>query len=648
MDFRDRCLKNDEKLRLIFKINASADEAPEPEVVSEISMEAEIVEEEEDEVITLNPNKLYESSDESENETQEEQRVLEPHQVQTSLVTSINNNQAPKAYPIKVGSDRKEIFHCRYCDIVFSDSLSCTGHEQFSHDKTKPYECVACSFKTDQHPTLIFHIKQTHQLDKPFLCTQCTKSFIRRSDLRKHTFVHSGESVVSSRPLLFISNEYFVLGIRLFSCEVCSKSFTRNTNLTKHKRTHSENFKAWKCTECQKAFYSKTDLVRHTETHTDRKPLNCRHCNLVFNRKDQLEAHQKKHFETIPSQHVEPPPVNPIQQQPIVFYNQPAPAPTPMNFYTENRYPVDPSTSNPLQLLQPKKEYPIMNQLLTGMGMLQPVKNFICGTCSKAFAKKKELDRHVISVHTAVKQFGCGSCPKTFSRKDKLLNHEKTHVLNAIFNCSLCPAVFIRKEMLDMHVKVHQLGNGETQISFMPGFRATSSESNGFAITSMAMNSMEVSQLESFPPMPDILKAPTANNFPINLSMSGRTFNEPMNLSSGNHRMEASEPNVNFEQSTKMSHDSDEDTSGLQIVDEPQAFKTSVPTKIFNNLEVTPAAPAFIPNYDNYGGQPMIPGHDETIKNVEEITFSMTSRLADLDKQLEPLRDLPMEILNND
>lgn len=46
-----------------------------------------------------------------------------------------------------------------------------------------------------QHMTLIFHIKQKHNLEKPHLCTQCNKAFNRRSDLRKHTFVHAGRKL---------------------------------------------------------------------------------------------------------------------------------------------------------------------------------------------------------------------------------------------------------------------------------------------------------------------------------------------------------------------------------------------------------------------------------------------------------------------
>lgn len=200
MDFRDKCLKNDEKLRLIFKVNGRAEEpaVPEVEAIQEAPVEAEAIEEEEEEVITLNPNKLYESSDESENENPEGQIAAEHHPVQAILAEE-TPSRAVVAPPMPIAKpknnnivDKKEIYHCRYCDVVFSDSFSCNSHELNNHDPVNPYECVACAFNTDQHIVLIAHIKQLHNAEKPFLCTQCTKSFVRRSDLKKHTFVHAG------------------------------------------------------------------------------------------------------------------------------------------------------------------------------------------------------------------------------------------------------------------------------------------------------------------------------------------------------------------------------------------------------------------------------------------------------------------------
>jgi hypothetical protein len=151
MDFRDKVKQNDEKLRLIFKVNEEVHDA---EITGEVSVEVEAAVEEEEEIITLNPSLLYESSDESEAETSNEN--LDEHPVHPSLapstavtaVTKTTLNTTPPVPPQKVGNgkDKKDIFHCRFCDIVFVDESTCNHHEFNSHDSANPFQCVVCSF----------------------------------------------------------------------------------------------------------------------------------------------------------------------------------------------------------------------------------------------------------------------------------------------------------------------------------------------------------------------------------------------------------------------------------------------------------------------------------------------------------------------
>lgn len=149
MEFRDKVKQNDEKLRLIFKVN---EEVHEPEVVAETIVDAELVEEEDEEVITLNPNTLYESSDSEVEIRESRESVAVHHPVQPSLAPSTLTNNTPPVPPQKVGNgkDKKDIFHCRYCDVVFVDICTCTNHELNNHDPVNPFECVVCSYKCDQ------------------------------------------------------------------------------------------------------------------------------------------------------------------------------------------------------------------------------------------------------------------------------------------------------------------------------------------------------------------------------------------------------------------------------------------------------------------------------------------------------------------
>lgn len=249
IEFRGQIQASDEKLRKFFNLtNGSIDD-------------------EEAEIVKLDPNKMYESSDEEFESSlslkSEEMMTINTDQKQPAKYVTHETKAVQKPVMSNNQPDlkRKEIFHCKFCDIVFSDSTSCNNHENFAHDPQSPFECLICKLKFITQPSLIIHIKNEHKTEKPYLCVQCPKTFIRRSDLRKHVFVHAG--------------------IRLFNCNICSKSFTRSTNLAKHKRSHDVIVpKNYRCMLCPKAFHNNDLLSRHMEMHMNRNTFNCKYCNL--------------------------------------------------------------------------------------------------------------------------------------------------------------------------------------------------------------------------------------------------------------------------------------------------------------------------------------------------------------------------------
>lgn len=190
-EFREKCLQNDQTLRQIFK------------VVEQVSVELEEEEEYEEEIIAVDPNQLYESSsDESapdDEELREPEKVaklmIRPMPVMPPAPQQLARIRVPPVPPQVIGNDdfKREIYHCRYCDVVFLELVDCSAHEERNHDAEQPFECAICHYKCDTHHTLMGHIKFSHSADKPHVCTQCKKMFIRRADLRKHTFVHAGE-----------------------------------------------------------------------------------------------------------------------------------------------------------------------------------------------------------------------------------------------------------------------------------------------------------------------------------------------------------------------------------------------------------------------------------------------------------------------
>lgn len=588
-EFRTQITANDEKLRKMFNISNGI--------------------EDEMEIVKLDPNKVYESSDE---EGELEPSVIEvlPAEI-PKQPEKIQPNVQPKAKAIEKTTKsqaegrKKEIFHCKYCDIVFPDKAACSNHENFAHDPLNPYECLICKLKVNTHPALIIHIKTEHT-EKPYLCVQCTKTFVRRSDLRKHVFVHAG--------------------IRLFNCTQCSKSFTRSTNLAKHKRTHEEPQKTYRCMLCPKAFQSNLQLSHHMEIHMNRNTFNCKFCNLVFTHRDELEIHQKTHIPPpMPQMNKIQPPQQP-QQVSMGFYSQIQHLPSPPRPQIEERPTINFYSQNQSQL---KSDYPIMNQLLSNFkpykcdrciesfNTFQQLQNhqeifhaksFTCSLCNLSYYKKKELDRHITSHHTDIR-FNCPKCPKSFTRKDKLLRHEKIHSAPQFFNCPLCAAVFLRKPLLDLHMKVHEMPNVNLN-PLVPMILPDAISNINFEMSNMKLPLILTEEAPK-KEMPQLIKLPSPmppEEYPINLSMNKSS--EPIDLSNEKH--------------SKMDIESDDD---LKIIE--------------NNQEqsVKPNGNFAMHN----------PPKTETIMTDALISGYLPLRDIHVpsSKILEPTKDLPMEILQS-
>ena len=70
---------------------------------------------------------------------------------------------------------------------------------------------------------------------------------------------------------------------------------------------------------------------------------------------------------------------------------------------------------------------------------------FLCEICSKEFARKDSLRRHIRSVHDA-KQYQCDICSKEFTGKDNVLLHKKSvHTLCKPFTCEKCKKQFSKR-----------------------------------------------------------------------------------------------------------------------------------------------------------------------------------------------------------
>lgn len=233
-----------------------------------------------------------------------------------------------------------------------------------------------------------------------------------------------------------------------------------------------------------------------------------------------------------------------------------------------------------------------------------------------------------------MKKFKCEQCSRTFNRKDKLLRHEKIHLMPpTVYNCSDCPAVFIREHLLQFHSKMHEKPSIDQTGGSMPSFQPIPADINGFAGSAQPTHQATTDNGDGllnndfhYHPTPFAQLSPA----PMNLSVNR---NEPMNLS--NDRMDHFPSFMKQEPFAKNAANSDDEADGLQIVEDAGDAKAPA-----NPL------PAILHDSTDFLKLEMKQKFEESMRS-DEIPFSMSTRITELEK-LEPLKDLPMEILNND
>ena len=168
--------------------------------------------------------------------------------------------------------------------------------------------------------------------------TSVKKTFIRSSDLKRHTLNRSAKFSCNLCETMFCSKKLFLahkekvhggepgkvtidIGheAKLFGCDLCGKSFGKEKTLFEHRSTHSDD-KEFECCDCGTRFSVSTNLRRHKKeaVFADGSPKNCcslceqvfctgkllsRHiitmhkkfscpvCDQSFTRKDNLERH---------------------------------------------------------------------------------------------------------------------------------------------------------------------------------------------------------------------------------------------------------------------------------------------------------------------------------------------------------------------
>ena len=320
------------------------------------------------------------------------------------LANSLPELRAKMGY--RVSSGPKACFVCNYCDKTVQKRSHMKTHVLI-HTGEQPFKCNDCDFQTAYKQTIIRHRDMYHLNiipPQPFSCVHCGKTFRSESQLLLHKPIHNDR--------------------KSFPCTKCSYTTYREANLREHMLDKHSNFseellKPHECEVCGLRFKSSSHLIRHLKVHNKdvikSYRLKCEYCDVSFAEKYNLKVHIENIHLRKPPQHI------------CGVCNK--------GFYSKGDL----------------QAHSIIHQT-------DPVVHQ-CSECDFTSKHNKSVIRHFKAKHediSNIKIFKCPVCGKDFESRAKLNRHSYVHKdkSNRPVKCPKCDYKCIEKSELKRHLKV--------------------------------------------------------------------------------------------------------------------------------------------------------------------------------------------------
>ncbi|CRK98933.1 CLUMA_CG012192, isoform A [Clunio marinus] len=238
-----------------------------------------------------------------------------------------------------------------------------------------------------------------------------------------HPYPNFSQQHLLSSPLKYKTEPEYQSSVQVTEQSSSSSS-------SKKPKKEIDSTKAYKCPLCAYSFNRRDHLTRHSLVHSKLKPYHCTYCSKDFTRNDHLRRHQQRvHGEETAAAAASMPDITQrfvCQECKAIFTSSGH-----LRVHMENKHHSDFTDfinqhhdQTQLKLHSQDGSYVIVD------GKKRPV----CQLCSKSFAKKDHLRRHINNIHAGIttssfdqftpeQSFNCTLCGKRFSRPEFLRRH---------------------------------------------------------------------------------------------------------------------------------------------------------------------------------------------------------------------------------
>ena len=376
----------------------------------------------------------------------------------------------------------KRPFSCDICAQRFYYLDGLKSHR--AKHKKGNFRCDHCNMDYD-FKYINYHMKL--HFNKLVYCTFCFMGFQKFDKFKEHIETHTG--IAKSQDTTVKKKK------APGRCFICKKVYSSMFSLRRHLETqHYGNNKKVSCPVCDKIFNSKAQMTEHMHVHANslvlpqssnvtlersnpeeyketqtgiaksqdttvkgkRAPGRCHICNKVFYSKFNLRRHMDSlhngNDKKVPQSSngtLERPNQKYIKSEPQAMFEE---------------------TSSTKMETETKPDINFIN-----IGATQNYK-LKCGKCSKRFVQRKNLERHVKSIHFKgksrckenfdidkyfkvvienVESLLCDHCNKTFKSSRTLSAHLLKHYPTHTFTCEICSKTFYRRSYLQVHMHAH-------------------------------------------------------------------------------------------------------------------------------------------------------------------------------------------------